>query len=142
MSNCVVRHAKEDNIRHWSKQLKHITADITVISGIAIEMVDGGIIDGITISNISMRDVQTPIFIRLGDRRRTFSKQIGSLKNINISNIVATAESLIACSITGVKGAKVENVSINNVQITYPGGGTRDIDNPNCTGSGAIISGK
>lgn len=127
VSNCVVRHAKEDNIRHWSKQLKHITADITVISGIAIEMVDGGVIDGITISNISMRDVQTPIFIRLGDRRRTFSKQIGSLKNINISNIVATAESLIACSITGVKEAKVENVSINNVQITYPGGGTRDM---------------
>lgn len=95
VSNCVVRRAAEDNIRHWSKQLEHISADVTVISGVAIEMVDGGIIDGITVSNISMRDVQTPIFIRLGDRHRTYRKEGGVLKNINISNIVATAESLI-----------------------------------------------
>ncbi len=46
--------------------VNNISADVTVISGVAIEMVDGGIIDGITVSNISMRDVQTPIFIRLG----------------------------------------------------------------------------
>ena len=113
--------AAEDNIRHWSKQLEHISADVTVISGVAIEMVDGGIIDGITVSNISMRDVQTPIFIRLGDRHRTYRKEGGVLKNININNIVATAESLIACSITGVETSYVENVSINNVQISYPG---------------------
>lgn len=127
VSNCVVRRAAEDNIRHWSKQLEHISADVTVISGVAIEMVDGGIIDGITVSNISMRDVQTPIFIRLGDRHRTFRKEGGVLKNINISNVVATAESLIACSITGVEGSYVENVSINNVQISYPGGGTPEM---------------
>ena len=48
-------------------------------------------------------------------------KEGGVLKNINISNIVATAESLIACSITGVETSYVENVSINNVQISYPG---------------------
>lgn len=124
VSNCVVRQASEDNIRHWSKQLEHISADVTVISGIAIEMVDGGIIDGITVSNISMRDVQTPVFIRLGDRNRTYRKEGGILKNINISNIVATAESLIACSITGVETACVENVSISNMQVSYPGGGT------------------
>ena len=84
-------------------------------------MVDGGIIDGITVSNISMRDVQTPIFIRLGDRHRTYRKEGGVLKNINISNIVATAESLIACSITGVETSYVENVSINNVQSAIRG---------------------
>lgn len=127
VSNCVVHRAKEDNIRHWSKQLKHITADVTVISGIAIEAVDGGTVDGITVSNISMRDVQTPIFIRLGDRRRTFSRRIGTLKNVQISHIVATAESQIASSITGVKGAKVENVSISDVQVSYPGGGTKEM---------------
>ena len=127
ISNCVVRRAAEDNIRHWSKQLDHISADVTVISGIAIEMVDGGIMDGITVSNVTMRDVQTPIFIRLGDRKRTFRKEGGVLKNINISDVVATAESLIACSITGVPDAIVENVVINNVQISYPGGGTTEM---------------
>ncbi len=125
VSNCVVRRAAEDNIRHWSKQLEHISADVTVISGIAIEMVDGGIADGITISNVSMRDVQTPIFIRLGDRNRTFRKEGGVLKNVNIGNIVARAESLITGSITGVENSCVENVFIHDVQIEYPGGGTK-----------------
>ena len=127
VSNCVVHRASEDNIRHWSKQLEHISADVTVISGIAIEVADGGIIDGVTISNMTMRDVQTPIFIKLGDRRRTFRKEIGVLRNINIDNIVAIAESLIPCSITGVEGGYVENVSISNIQITFPGGGTRSM---------------
>lgn len=125
ISNCVVHRASEDNIRHWSKQLEHISADVTVISGVAIEMVDGGIIDGVTVSNITMRDVQTPLFIKLGDRRRTFRNKVGELRNISIDNIVAVAESLIPCSITGVEEANVENVSISNMQITYPGGGDR-----------------
>ena len=47
--------------------------------------------------------------------------------NINIDNIVAIAESLIPCSITGVEGGYVENVSISNIQITFPGGGTRSM---------------
>lgn len=127
VSNCIVRRASEDNIRHWSKQLQYVSADVTVLSGIAIEMVDGGIIDGITVSNVSMRDVQTPIFVRLGDRNRTFRKEGGVLKNINIDNIMATAESLITCSITGVEGLLVENVSISNVQISYPGGGDKEM---------------
>jgi len=124
VTNCTVKQASEDRIRHWSKTLEHITAEKTVISGIAIEMVDGGIIDGVTVSNISMRDVQTPIFIKLGDRKRTFRKDIGILKNINISNCVATAESLITSSITGTENADVENVSVSHFQITHPGGGT------------------
>ncbi len=129
ISNCVVYRAAEDRIRHWSKQLEHISADVTVISGLAIEMVDGGIIDGLTASNISMRDVQTPIFIKLGDRGRTYSKKGGILRNINIDNIVATAESLITNSITGVEDNYVENISISNFQMTYPGGGTVDMVN-------------
>ncbi len=39
-----------------------------VISGIALEMVDGGWLDGVVISNIRMQRVRTPIFLRLGAR--------------------------------------------------------------------------
>lgn len=127
ISNCVVHRASEDNIRRWSTTIQHVKADVTVLAGVAIEMVDGGIIDGVTVSNITMRDVQTPIFIRLGDRKRVFHKGGGILKNIFISDIVARAESLIASSITGVPGHCVENVSISNVNISYPGGGTREM---------------
>ena len=40
-----------------------------VISGIGLEIVDGGWIEGVVISNIRMQRVRTPIFIRRGNRR-------------------------------------------------------------------------
>lgn len=125
VSNCVIAHASEDNIRHWSRHIANISADKTVISGIAVEMTDGGIIDGITFSNISMRDVQTPIFIKLGDRKRTYRNAPGILRNVSIRGITAIAESLIPSSITGIPGTMVENISLSDIQITCLGGGIR-----------------
>lgn len=124
ISNCVVYKASEDNRRHWKRAFPWmgITSDKTVIAGIALECVDGGEMNRISISNIVMRDVQTPIFIRLGDRKRVFSDQISTLKNISISHVIATAESWLSSSITGVPGSCVENVFISDVQITAPGG--------------------
>ncbi len=115
ISNCIVKTASEDNIRHWKTTLSNITADRTVLSGIALEMVDGGIMDGINISNIDMTDVQTPVFIRLGSRSRNKDASgqhvPSSLKNIQISHINAIAQSQISCSITGIPGARVENIT-------------------------------
>ena len=37
----------------------------TGITGIVLEIVDGGIMDRVTINNITMDGVQSPIFIRL-----------------------------------------------------------------------------
>ena len=95
-----------------------------VLSGIALEAVDGGVMDQISISNIVMTDVQTPIFIRLGDRKRNSPDKISTLKNIQISDVIATQTSRVACSVTGVPGGVIENVSIRNVHITAIGGGT------------------
>lgn len=117
ISNCVIRKASENNIRNWKKILRGVSADTTVISGIALEVVDGGIMDQVTITNISMRDVQTPLFIRLGNRRGA-----GILKNVTISNIIAHNESLITSSITGIPGHYVENVSIRDIIFNYTGG--------------------
>ena len=97
--------------------LRGISADTTVISGIALEVVDGGIMDRVVINNISMQDIQTPIFIRLGNRRGN-----GVLKNVTISNIVAENESLITSSITGIPGHYVENVTLRDITFTYTGG--------------------
>lgn len=126
ISNCVVYKASEDNRRHWKKAFPWmgITSDRTVIAGIALECVDGGDMNQISISNIVMRDVQTPIFIRLGDRRRVFSDKISTMRNVSISHVIATAESWLSSSITGVPESHVENVSISNIQITAPGGVT------------------
>src|SRR5208283_5001844 len=60
--------------------------------GLALEEVDGGILENITIDNISMMDVASyPIYITMGKRNRTPGLTTGSrMKNILISNIVAT----------------------------------------------------
>ena len=121
ISNCVIAEAAEDNVRSpkWYERMDGITKQPTVISGIALEVVDGGFMEQITISNISMRGVQTPIFIRLGNR-----DGVGSLKNVLISNIIATNESRITSSITGIPGSYVENVTIKDVIFNSKGTST------------------
>ncbi len=63
----------------------------TRITGISIESVDGAVIDGITIKNIKMTNVNAPLFIHLGKRLRgPEGTKIGEIKNILIENITAT----------------------------------------------------
>lgn len=92
------------------------------ISGIAIEMVDGGLLENVVVSNIAMRDIGTPIFIRLGNRGR--GQQVpttGILRNVAISNIVASG-GLITNSITGLPGHPVTGVTLSGINITMVGG--------------------
>jgi len=97
------------------------------ISGIALESVDGAEVDGILISNISMCNVRTPIFLRLGNRGRDMETPVpGSMRNITIGNIEATGASL-ACSITGLVGHPIRNVTLDNLRIQYAGGGKREL---------------
>ena len=118
INNCVVRGASEDNFRKWN----------SVISGIALEVVDGGEMDQVAISNIAMTRVQTPIFIKLGNRMQGGADKgrAGTLRNVTIGNVVATNDSLMSSSITGFPGHYVENVTIHDVTLTGPGGGTSE----------------
>lgn len=100
-------------------------------SGIALEMVDGGILDGIVISNVKIEGTFTPIFIRLGNRARPYRdgqviSQVGKLQNVSISNVVVTGAKNLGCSITGIPGYPVENISLNNISISFEGGGTKE----------------
>jgi len=123
VANCIIKRPVEDNLRLWHKNIEGIESGNTVISGIALEMVDGGIMDQIKISDISMDGVQTPIFIKLGNRYR-YNDEPGQLKNVQINNIIAKNASLISSSITGYPGHKIQNVEISNINIIYKGGGT------------------
>ncbi|NUM55758.1 MAG: right-handed parallel beta-helix repeat-containing protein [Candidatus Hydrogenedentes bacterium] len=92
------------------------------VSGIAIESVDGSNIDGVVVSNITMVNVCSPIFIRLGNRGRDMEPDVpGTLRNVSIDNVVATNASLV-CSITGIPDRNVEKVSISNVRLSFVGG--------------------
>lgn len=101
------------------------------LGGVALEVVDGAVMDGITVNNISMNGVMTPIFIRLANRGRNFydggpSQSVGSIRNITLSNITARMEGIIPSSITAVEGAYVENVHLDNIRIITIGGGSMD----------------
>jgi polygalacturonase len=97
-------------------------------NGIALEMVDGGIMDNIIVSNISMTNVHHyPIYVTLGQRNRgpKASTKMGTIRNIMISNInVIGADSLSGIQITGMPGYPIENITLRNINIQYKGGGT------------------
>lgn len=60
----------------------------TRISAIAIESVDGALIDGITIKNVKMTNVNAPIFVHIGKRMRgPEGREIGKIRNITLENI-------------------------------------------------------
>jgi polygalacturonase len=91
--------------------------------------VDGGLIEDITINNITMRDVTTsPLFIRLGSRMRGPKDiPIGAVRRINISNvIVSDAEAKFASIISGIPGHPIEDLRLSNIRIVFRGGGTKE----------------
>ncbi len=97
--------------------------------GIALEAVDGGDIDGVSICNISMRNCgNSPVFIRLGARLRAPSgTPTGVVRNINIDNLVVVgSDTKTASIIAGIPGHDIENVRLNNIRIVTNGGGKKD----------------
>lgn len=100
-------------------------------NGLALEEVDGGTMDNIIISNITMIDVNHyPIYVTLGARNRGPKKttKTGTVKNIFISNVIVTgADSMSGIQITGTPGFDVEKIRLKNIQITYNGGGTKEM---------------
>jgi polygalacturonase len=95
--------------------------------GLALESVDGAIIEDVTITNITMRDVvNSPIFLRLGSRLRgPAGTPVGQLRRVQISNVVAyNADPRYASIISGIPGHNIENVKLSNIHIFYQGGGT------------------
>jgi polygalacturonase len=95
--------------------------------GLAIISVDGAVIEDVTISNIAMRGIiGAPVFIRLASRMRgPQGTPVGTIRRVNISNIVCSETDSQACSlIVGVPGHPIEDVKLSNIVVLHPGGGT------------------
>jgi len=92
--------------------------------GLALETVDGGLLEDVTISNITMRNVQMPFFFRLGARMRgPAGLPIGSLRRVSISNVIAqNADPRYPSTIAGIPGHPVEDIRISNVRHHMVGG--------------------
>lgn len=99
--------------------------------GLALESVDGAILEDIVVNNITMRDVtNSPFFIRLGRRMRApDSLKIGVCRRILISNVNVynTNDDSTATIISGIPGHDIEDLELNNIHIYYKGGGSGEM---------------
>jgi polygalacturonase len=95
--------------------------------GLALEQVDGGVLEDVVIGNMTMRDVpNAPVFIRLGARLRApgatspgVARRI-TIDGLNASGVAADHGIFLA----GLPGHRIEDVVLSNVRIRYAGGGT------------------
>ncbi|MGA2534731.1 MAG: glycoside hydrolase family 28 protein [Terracidiphilus sp.] len=98
--------------------------------GYALESVDGALLEDITITNTTMRDlVSGPIFMRLGSRLRgpKESTKVGTLKRILISNLTCHNAPMKVCSIlSGVPKFPIEDVKLSNIYVESVGGALSD----------------
>lgn len=97
-------------------------------SGVEIGTVDGGICQRVNVSNIVMRNVGVPIFIRLGNRANPLPGHpkpgVGKMRDITVSNVRAEGAARIGCSVTGIPGHPVERVTLRDIRVRFSGGGT------------------
>jgi hypothetical protein len=97
--------------------------------GLALEEVDGGTLENIVISNLSMMDIGgAPIYITTGKRNRGPAVTTPSqIKNILISNIVASGcDPQSGIQITGLPEQPIEGLRLENIRLLFKGGGTKE----------------
>jgi len=112
---------------------KNITVSNCVFDGcggLALESVDGAVVEDIAIANITMRDISNaPIFLRLGRRMRgPEGVPVGVMRRVILSNIVCSnSVSRYASIISGIPGHLIEDLKIRDVYIQHQGGGTAEM---------------
>jgi hypothetical protein len=123
--------------------MRHFTVSNCIFAdchdGFKIQSCEGAVIEDVVASNIVMRDVNRPMFITLN--RFSFSSHevscrppAGGLRNLQFNNIRAVARrgdpsnpfDLPCVAVVGLPGHRVENVSLSNSHLTFPGGGTAE----------------
>ena len=126
--------------------IKNIKIYDTFRSAIAIEVVDGAVLENILIDSITAVNTGNAIFIRLSERSK--KKKMGVLKNVIIKNVKVEVaferpdykyemrgpalpffHNIFPSSITGIPGHPVENVRLENIEIIYPGKGNNGLAN-------------
>ena len=97
--------------------------------GFAIESVDGAIVEDITFSNVTMRDVSAPFFLRLGARLRGPKPQtvVGSMKRIVISNLVSSGAAQLPSIIAGIADHPIEDLKISDCYLQQVGGASAEM---------------
>jgi hypothetical protein len=98
-------------------------------SAISLEIVDGGVLENVVVSDISVTGTESPVFVRLGNRGRGYKEgqvisQVGRIRGVCINNVFVRDAGAMGCSVTGLPGHPVEDVTIANVVLCHKGGVT------------------
>lgn len=146
VSNCIIK-SESNGIKFGTGSVggfRNVTITNCVIydtrlSGIALEVVDGATMENISIGNITMREVNGGIFIKLGHRR---GEKPGVLRDVIIHDVIATGIGLwqpdttatyfkrpkgsphIGMTVLGLPGYEVENIVLSNIFLQFAGGGS------------------
>ncbi len=122
--------------RYQEKKLYGLTHGISAIS---LEIVDGGVMENVSISDVIVEGTESPIFIRLGHRGRGYRfsspeddptdfshlipiETVGRIDGVHLSNIIIHGAGPTGCSITGLPGYPVENIKLSNITFHQKGG--------------------
>jgi polygalacturonase len=108
-------------------------------------LVDGGLLENVTLERLTMENVGGPIFIRLGNRGRLYDKParqvygkdvrpegapVGVIRGVTIKQVTARVSGKDrdrqGIMITGIPGHRVQDVTLEDIAVRFPGGGTRD----------------
>ena len=112
----------------------------TFRSAITIQSVDGGFAENILVDGLKSYNTANPIYLVVGQRR---GENLSRMENITIRNVYAEVpvdkpdygvdyegptledqpRNVLPCGIVGLAGQPVRNVTIENVEIHFPGGG-------------------
>jgi nitrous oxidase accessory protein NosD len=93
-------------------------------AAISLESVDGAEIRDVRIERIRMRDVNSPLFIRLG-RRDRYSKGVGEIHDILIGDIEGFGDAMdegFGSCVTGLADRPVRNITLRNWRFVSRGG--------------------
>ena len=116
-------------------------------SAISLEIVDGGTMENVSLSDFTVEGTESPIFIRLANRGRgyklrggdgTLSGQgnddtiaelipidhVGTMRGLRLSHISVRNAGPVGCSITGLPGHPVEDVTLTDITLHQAGGVT------------------
>jgi polygalacturonase len=118
--------------------IKNLVFD-TYRSAITFAAVDGGLVEDVIVDSLRSINTGNVIFLRIGERR---AGEKGKISNISISNVYAEVPSdkpdsgynyegpvedmprnISPSSIVGMPDAIIENITLKNIEIRYPGGG-------------------
>ncbi|MEG3181128.1 rhamnogalacturonidase [Sphingomonas sp. LT1P40] len=95
--------------------------------GILIGIVDGGVMEDVVVSGITLRDpVNHPLFVHHAARLRApKGTTIGAIRRVRFEDVqVSGADPRYPCGVEGIADGPVEDVTFRGIDVASPGGGT------------------